>query len=435
MAFAVKADRSGIPVKILVDGPSGSGKTYTCLEIASGLIDGTDGQIGIVDSQNGQSRRYAGTFDFFCEIIRDYSPATYISMIREAERAKLGALILDSATHEWSYCLDLVDSIAKRTGSSNNAWRDVTPAHKRFVEAIIQATVPILCTVRTKTEWLYTEELRNGRKQTVPHKVGTKPEQRDQFEFEFDLWLRMGRDHRAAVEKSVFPFIETDTEIGVPSRDIGRQIRAWFEGTSFDAEAALAERDADVAITRQRNAATQAARANPAPPSSPPPRRDTVSLPSVDPDPAPDDAADDEPEYDDDPEETGSHEHDAADDVPMSDERTGYYARYRTLAAVAVMNGRAGALKLASVNLDDLSDAEIDAEIRKLEQAYPNVKQTGAYQCDVCGRKIYPHVIEEFQGHEFPGLQLIAISVRDFQRALCPEHLAAERRKKKRRTP
>jgi Cdc6-like AAA superfamily ATPase len=91
VAFRTLATRSGLPLKAMIDGPSGSGKTYTALEIATGLSQATGRPIGVADSQNGQSKRYAGTFEFYCEIMRKYDPASYIEMIHEAERANLAA--------------------------------------------------------------------------------------------------------------------------------------------------------------------------------------------------------------------------------------------------------------------------------------------------------------------------------------------------------
>jgi hypothetical protein len=408
VAFRTLATRSGLPLKAMIDGPSGSGKTYTALEIATGLSQATGRPIGVADSQNGQSKRYAGTFEFYCEIMRKYDPASYIEMIHEAERANLAALVIDSATHEWSYCLDLVDAINRRSG--NNGWREVTPQHKKFVEAIIQAAVPLIVTVRTKTDWLYLEEQRNGRKQVVPHKVGTKPEQRDQFEFEFDLWLRMDRDNKALVEKSVFPFLENGTDIGRPDRSIGTRIVEWFEGTEFDPEAELVERD------RHERASSTAAqrRAEGSAPDGPMAgQRGTGEI--VESDVLPSDEAEED-------------ESDEDEEIDV-DDRTALIGRYRTMAAVAVMKRHRDGLKYAGAKIDDMTDGELDGHIKTLERVFPGVKDTGAYQCDTCGKKIYPHIIEEFKGNEFPGLQLIAISVRDFKRALCAEHLARERTK------
>lgn len=444
MAFTTKAGRSGLPVKGFIDGPSGSGKTYSALEIATGLVEGTGKGIAVLDSQNGQSLRYAGSgpglFEFFSEIIRQYDPDTYVRMIREAEAAKLGVLVIDSATHEWSHCLEMVDQIAKRTGSANNAWRDVTPAHKRFVEAIIQATIPVIVTARTRTDWLYVEQQSGNRKITVPRKMGTKPEQRDQFEFEFDFWLRMDRDHRAGVEKSVFPFMETDTDIGRPTREIGRQIREWFEGTTFDADAVLADRarHEQASSTGVHGSLPVPARAAP-PSKAPSPSPAPASAPDIiDPDAlppgvtGPKDGGHPEPDPADAEAEDAEEETDEDDDSDMWAE---LYARYRTLAAVAVMRKHPHGYAFAGLVLDDMTEAEILAEIDKLEREYPDVKDATPYQCDVCGQKIYPYAISEHEGHEFPGLQLIAVAVRDFGRVLCAKDLATERQKKRRRGP
>lgn len=432
MPFQKKADRSGARLKILVDGPSGSGKTMTSLRIAAGLIQPGE-VIGLIDTQNGQSCRYADQFDFYPEITKDYSPQNYVKLINEAERQKVGVLIIDSATHEWAYCLDMVDSIARRTGSSNNGWRDVTPLHKKFTEAILQATVHVIVTVRTKTDWVYQDEMRGNRKIIVPHKVGTKPEQRDQFEYDFDLWLRMDRENRALVEKSVFPFVETGTDVMRPGEDLGRALRSWIEATAYDADAELEERDreqrASAATTpagqrtpsregTTRQSGSQTPRAGHTAPSKPeaasepdPPATAAVGHDMEDPD-----------------------EDETAPDGEMSDEEYQAYAieleaRYRTLVAVAVVNEHKDRFRLASAKLEDIADKDIEETIKSLERLYKDVETGAGYQCDKCGTYVYPHTHASHEGHEIMGLQLIAVGMRDYGRVLCAKDIAAEKRK------
>ncbi len=432
MPFTKRAERSGARIKVMIDGPSGSGKTMTALRIAAGLVK--DGEIiAAIDTQNGQMLRYADQFEFYPEITRDYTPQNYVKMINEAERAKVGVLIIDSATHEWAACLDMVDAISRRTGSSNNGWRDVTPLHKKFTEAILQATVHIIVCVRTKTDWLYQEEMRGNRKVIVPHKVGTKPEQRDQFEFDFDLWLRMDREHTALIEKSVFDFLETGTDISKPGEDVGVKLREWIEGTAYDAEAVLDARDRDDRATGQaaagqrapsREGATRgnASQATPAARTASKPT--ATSQQATDPDPEPEANVGHDMEDDDDADEPDE----------MSDEDYTKYAieleaRYRTLVAVAVVNEHKDRFRLASAKLEDIEDKQIEETIRTLERSYKNVETGAGYQCDKCGEYVYPHTYQSHDGHEIIGLNLIAISIRDFGRVLCAKDIAAEKRK------
>lgn len=426
MPFDKLAERTGVPVKMLIDGPSGSGKTFTALTIATGLV-GPGKRIGLVDTQNGQSKRYAGRFVFYPELMGDHSPSAYVKAIKAAERTpEVDVLILDSATHEWAWCLDLKDTIEKNSGSSNNAWREITPQHKRFVEAIIQAKLHVIVTVKTKTEWVYVEESRGQRKIVVPHRIGTKPEQRDQFEYEFDLWLRMTREHSAYVEKSVFDFLETSTEIGPPGVELGQQLQAWFTGTTYDRAALIADQDKHERITA--GSAPQPIR--PAPIAEDVPSGG-LPLPGQD---------DDEPEDDlDDQEDDDEGEDDAADDPTVETieetRRDQLIARFRVMAAVAVMSKHPEGIKIAGTKLDELRDVEIGNRITDLERQYPNVPATGSYQCSVCGERIYPSRLLEHGGLSFPGLQIIALSVREFGRPLCAKDLARERTKARHRSP
>lgn len=428
MPFQTLATRSGIPAKIMIGGISGGGKTYTALRIATGIVEGTGRPIGVGDTQNGQSRRYANDFRFMIEYVRNHDPLSFVKLIEDAERAQLGALVIDTATHEWAACLAMIDQIASN-GSSNNAWRVVTPKHKKFIEAIVQATIPIIVTVRTKTEWMYVEEQRQGRKIIVPHRVGMKPEQRDQFEYEFDLYISVNREHTAYVEKSVFPFLETGTDAGILTEQTGTDIRDWFSGTDFDPEAELQARARDDRAMSRETPRRPSVRSQ-APEDADMPADLGAGTDTMDDgDPAPADQDDEEEDDEDDGDMTDEGAAEA------EEQRTELISRYRTMVAIAVMSKHADGLKLAGKKLDEMTDAEIQGTITTLERIYPTNRPTGSYQCGTCGRKIYPHVIEEYAGSSFPGLQLLAISIRDYKKPLCPQHLAVERRKAKRRGP
>ncbi len=70
-------------------------------------------------------------------------------------------LIIDSLSHAWSGeggLLDMQASIAKRSGNSYTAWRDVTPLHNRLVDKILQCPMHVAATLRTKTEYVIEED-------------------------------------------------------------------------------------------------------------------------------------------------------------------------------------------------------------------------------------------------------------------------------------
>ncbi|HZT79599.1 MAG TPA: ATP-binding protein [Gemmataceae bacterium] len=183
-----------------LDGPSGSGKTVTALRCAAAF----GGKIAVIDTESGSARKYAGEiFDdrplaFDVLELTAFSPAEYTSAIEEAGRLGYDVLVIDSLSHAWEGkegALELVDRVG---GNRFTAWKDVTPMHRRMVEAILVSPCHVLCTMRSKTEYVLEEQ--NGKQ--VPRKIGTAPIQRPGLEYEFDVYGSLDWSHLLTVTKS-----------------------------------------------------------------------------------------------------------------------------------------------------------------------------------------------------------------------------------------
>ena len=153
MAF-VKAKKEQIWVKMLLAGPSGGGKTFSALRVATGLAKAADSRIAAIDTENGRIRYYANDFDFDdMQMDAPYSPEKYMAAIDEAVKAGYRVLIIDSLSHEWSFCLDLVNNMPGT--NSYTKWKTVTPRHDAFKEKILQSPIHIIATVRGKDEYVW----------------------------------------------------------------------------------------------------------------------------------------------------------------------------------------------------------------------------------------------------------------------------------------
>lgn len=196
MAF-VKAKKEQIWVKMLLAGPSGGGKTFSALRVATGLAKAADSRIAAIDTENGRIRYYANDFDFDdMQMDAPYSPEKYMSAIDEAVKAGYKVLIIDSLSHEWSFCLDLVNNMPGT--NSYTKWKTVTPRHDAFKEKILQSPIHIIATVRGKDE--YVLEDTNGKK--IPKKVGLGYSQRDGLEFDYTTTLNLDQNtHRFQATK------------------------------------------------------------------------------------------------------------------------------------------------------------------------------------------------------------------------------------------
>ena len=178
------AERKKTKLRLGLAGPAGSGKTVSALLTAYG-ITGDWSRIGLVDTENGSGELYAGASMGGVKIGNyqvlplspPYLPQKYIGAIHMAEQAGLEVIILDSISHAWAGEGGLLDlhgkiSSSSKSGNSYAAWREVTPLHNQFVEAMLQSHIHVIATMRSKMEYAI-EKDKDG--STTVKKLGMAP--------------------------------------------------------------------------------------------------------------------------------------------------------------------------------------------------------------------------------------------------------------------
>lgn len=231
-----KATRKALKLRIALIGPSGSGKTMTALRIATVLADG--GTVGVIDTETGSASLYAGettsdgtVLDFAVLELDQHSPKDYVKAIKAAADAGVDALVIDSLSHAWAGkggALEMVDNAARRNrGNSFGAWRDVTPQHNAMVEAILQAPMHIVCTMRAKTAFVQEKDPKTGR--TTVRKVGMQPVQRDGMEYEFTLTADIDQDHHMIIGKTRCSAV-ADKVYRSDGPELARELLEWLDG-------------------------------------------------------------------------------------------------------------------------------------------------------------------------------------------------------------
>lgn len=221
-----KATRKKAKLRLALTGASGSGKTYGALKIAKGI----GGKIACIDTENGSASLYSHIVDFDVLVLSPpYSPERYIDAIESAAKAGYDVLIVDSVTHEWNGVggvLELLNDIAKSKykGNSWAAWDDLTPRHRKFIDAMLQSNMHVIATGRSKTETAQVEE--NGRKKVA--KLGMKTEQRDGFEFEFTVVLDIVHDGHYAVASKDRTGLFSDDPKKI-TEETGKMLLDWLE--------------------------------------------------------------------------------------------------------------------------------------------------------------------------------------------------------------
>ena len=193
MAGFQKAKREQIWVKVLFTGPSGSGKTYSALRMATGFAAKDGGRVAFVDTENGRVRYYANEFDFDeMQLTAPYTSEKYMDAIALAISAGYRILVIDSLSHEWLWCNDVVNNMP---GNSFQNWGKVkTQHHNKLMEQVIQSPIHIFATARGKDKWSIEEK--DGKK--TPRKVGEGSVQSDDVEYNYTVTFNLTQDSNVA---------------------------------------------------------------------------------------------------------------------------------------------------------------------------------------------------------------------------------------------
>lgn len=219
------ATRKQLKVKAGLMGTAGTGKTWNALAIAEALA-GRDGKIAVIDSERGRAEAYAGDFKFEHLVLPNYSPETYIEALALANDSGFDVIIVDGISHEWVGRDGVLSSVDRFGG-----WKEATPRHDNFVDALFRLPRNVIATMRAKTQYQVEEVEKpgGGKKQEIT-KLGVGPVQRDNLEYEFDLLGMCELDHSIRLHKSVIASLPSGSVLGPGEasnpRALGREI-AW----------------------------------------------------------------------------------------------------------------------------------------------------------------------------------------------------------------
>lgn len=278
--FTEDAVKERLKARVAIDGPTGSGKTWTALQwatILATLADGSRAPIGLVDTENRSAAYYAPTpgqeitrlqpwdppYEFkHLKATAPYDPRVLGSMIDAAydDLGDDGVFIIDSLTHYWNGeggTMDIVDDAASRAhGNGFAGWKEGTPAQRYMIDKIIHAPFHVICTMRSKMDYIMEEQTKGGKKTQVPKKVGMAPEQRPGVEYEFTLVCDMDLEHRLIVSKSRCDVVADMVAPKGRSAEVAQKFTQWLGSgvtrISPEAAVALSERFAAIDDARKR---------------------------------------------------------------------------------------------------------------------------------------------------------------------------------------
>lgn len=237
-----KASRKRAKLRMAIDGAPGSGKTFTAIAVGTAL-----GKTVVIDSERGSAELYSDAFNYDHLNLPSFEPETYANAIKYAEQAGYEVIVIDSLSHAWfgtGGVLEQVEKAGKREGGGNFAgWKTGTKMQNSLLDTILGSGCHIIATMRSKFE--YVQE-KDDRGKTVIRKVGLKPIQRDDIEFEFTLYGSMSHEHELVVQKTRISSL-VDAVLLKPGADLAKQLLTWLN--SGDEPAAANEHHAVVLAT------------------------------------------------------------------------------------------------------------------------------------------------------------------------------------------
>lgn len=239
------AVRQKAKARIALDGPSGSGKTWTALLWATTLGE----RVAVIDTEHASALKYAsvspgdGYFSFDHLDLTSYDPRNLIGALAAAGDSQHDVVVVDSMSHFWmgtDGMLEQVDRAAKRSGGHGMAgWKEMRPIERQMIEALLAYPGHVIVTMRVKTDWVEGENSR-GRRQMM--KVGTKAEQREGLEYEFDVLGSMSLENELTVVKSRCPAVSGKI-VPQPGREFAETVKAWLDEGIDAAPSAIEFRD------------------------------------------------------------------------------------------------------------------------------------------------------------------------------------------------
>ncbi|MRC31807.1 AAA family ATPase [Bacillus thuringiensis] len=222
-------------------GCSGSGKTGSALLTAFGMMqeaypDLSEEElwkkIGVIDTEHKRSKLHVGLVygevkigNFLhIDFTPPYTTERYNEAVQVMKKAGAEVLIIDSLSHNWQGEGGIVETHGNMSGNSFQNWGKLSSETNDLIKTLTQNNVHILATLRTKTEYVVEPD---GNGKMAPRKVGTKPVQKDEMEYEFMLNFVIDIDHIADTSKDNTQMFE-----GNPQKitaEVGRKLYKWLE--------------------------------------------------------------------------------------------------------------------------------------------------------------------------------------------------------------
>lgn len=238
MTFHLRpALKSAAKLLVGIYSQSGCGKTMSALLLARGFV-GDKGRICMIETESGRGEIYTESLPGGYEVISmqgSYSPKEFGQAISAAEAAKVDALIIDSASHEWEGVNGVLDMAAQNQEAGKKGllvWQVPKISHSRdFVLRLMGTPIPIVI-VCMRAKYPMEEKMENGKKQ-MTRSTQLEPKQSEDILYEMLAHGWIDKDHCFHITKYPDCFPKGMIEEGRPlSIATGKRLADWSKGNA-----------------------------------------------------------------------------------------------------------------------------------------------------------------------------------------------------------
>jgi len=244
---------------------SGHGKTRTSLEFAKHIVDKIGGRIAYIDTEKGSASLYAtepgkapqrdSEFDFDHMVFdAPFTTARLTEAIKAAaDDPTYTVLVIDSMSHFWQQeggVLWQADMLQKT--KHVDGFRAIAQAKRDhyypLVEAIIDAKIHIIVTLRAKNEY---DVSKDERGKTQITRLGTAPRMEEGFIYETDMVITLSDGAYARVDKTRYSEMDGATCVK-PNGEWIAPFFTWLNGVAAEIDPYVYQDGAKVASTQAK---------------------------------------------------------------------------------------------------------------------------------------------------------------------------------------
>lgn len=238
---AVPAIRSEEPLLLGMIGPPGGGKSLSSLRLAKGIQSVRGGDIIVIDTEGGRSRKYNDQIPFKIVELANGRSNDFLDAIRAQLPAKPAAIIVDSLSDEHEAYLEWHDEMVPKMGNNEwAAWAKPKAARKVLISGILKIKVPLIFTFRAREKTK--QDVVNGKK--VVTNIGWQPVAPLEIVHTLDLtcilppradgvpvWKsdKIGEDFIIKLPNYLAPYIEAGKPL---CEEMGAAFARWAQGSA-----------------------------------------------------------------------------------------------------------------------------------------------------------------------------------------------------------